>query len=155
MKSKSNMSIIKESKSACSSNLPDLSRTELQILNVIWKNKEGLSVREVHEQIIKAFKWAYSTTKTTMDRMVKKGLLRREDFDGVFLYQAEISKPAGLARLISFFMNDLLEMDQSALVSLFGQSKALTASEVDELESLLEEQAHRSETNFNSDKKEG
>ncbi|MCF6192941.1 MAG: BlaI/MecI/CopY family transcriptional regulator [Kangiellaceae bacterium] len=145
----------KDNKSGFPTSLPDLSRTELQILNVIWKNKEGLSVREVHEQIIKTFKWAYSTTKTTMDRMVKKGLLRREDFHGVFLYQAEISKPAGLARLISFFMNDLLEMDQSALVSLFGQSKALTASEVDELESLLEEQSGQSEMKSNTIKKEG
>ena len=134
----------KDSKSVSSTSLPDLSRTELQILNIIWKNKEGLSVREVHEQIIKTFKWAYSTTKTTMDRMVKKGLLRRESFHGVFLYQAEISKPAGLARLISFFMNDLLEMDQSALVSLFAQSKALSEEEVDELESLLDEQANES-----------
>ncbi len=127
-------------KSKSAGDLPDLSRTELQMLNVLWKSKEGLSVREVHEQIKGEFNWAYSTTKTTMDRMVKKGLLRREDFHGVFLYQAEISKPAGLARLLSFFMNDLLEMDQSALVSLFGRSKALSSSEIDELESLLDQQ---------------
>lgn len=121
--------------------LPDLSRTELQILNILWKSKEGLSVRELHEQIKETFNWAYSTTKTTMDRMVKKGLLKREDFHGVFLYQAQISKPAGLARLLSFFMNDLLEMDQSALVSLFGRSKALSDAEIDELEGLLEQQS--------------
>lgn len=130
-------------KSKTNSNLPDLSRTELQMLNILWKSKDGLSVREVHEQIKETFNWAYSTTKTTMDRMVKKGLLRREDFHGVFLYQAEISKPAGLARLISFFMNDLLEMDQSALVSLFGRSKALSDSEIDELESLLDQQTDK------------
>ncbi len=120
--------------------LPDLSRTELEILNLIWKNKKGLSVRQLHEEITELFQWAYSTTKTTMDRMVKKGLLSRENVEGTFLYQAEISKPAGLARLISFFMNDLLEMDQSALVSLFGSSKALSGSEINELESLLDQQ---------------
>ena len=130
-------------KSNSAGDLPDLSRTELQMLNVLWKSKEGLSVREVHEQIKDEFEWAYSTTKTTMDRMVKKGLLRREDFHGVFLYQAEISRPAGLARLLSFFMNDLLDMDQSALVSLFGRSKALSNSEIDELENLLEQQTNQ------------
>ena len=98
-----------------------------------------------HEQIKETFNWAYSTTKTTMDRMVKKGLLKRDDFHGVFLYQAQISKPAGLARLLSFFMNDLLEMDQSALVSLFGRSKALSESEIDELEGLLEQQTEQKE----------
>ena len=133
MKSKSNV------------DLPDLTRTELQILNILWKSKEGLSVREVHEQIKETFNWAYSTTKTTMDRMVKKGLLKRDDFHGVFLYLAQISKPAGLARLLSFFMNDLLEMDQSALVSLFGRSKALSESEIDELEGLLEQQSEQKE----------
>ncbi len=132
-------------KSNSNNDLPDLSRTELQILNILWKSKEGLSVREVHEQIKETFNWAYSTTKTTMDRMVKKGLLKRDDFHGVFLYQAQISKPAGLARLLSFFMNDLLEMDQSALVSLFGRSKALSESEIDELEGLLEQQAEKKE----------
>lgn len=128
------------SKSKSNKNLPDLSRTELEILNLIWKTKDGLSVRGLHEQITDSFQWAYSTTKTTMDRMVKKGLLSRESVEGTFLYQAEISKPAGLARLISFFMNDLLEIDQNALVSLFGSSKALTGSEINELESLLEQQ---------------
>jgi len=139
-------------KSKSTGDLPDLSRTELQMLNVLWKSKEGLSVREVHEQIKDEFEWAYSTTKTTMDRMVKKGLLRREDFHGVFLYQAEISRPAGLARLLSFFMNDLLDMDQSALVSLFGRSKALSNSEIDELENLLEQQTNqKKETKLEED----
>ncbi len=132
-------------KSKTNADLPDLSRTELQILNILWKSKDGLSVREVHEQIKETFNWAYSTTKTTMDRMVKKGLLKRDDFHGVFLYQAQISKPAGLARLLSFFMNDLLEMDQSALVSLFGRGKALSESEIDELEGLLEQQTEQKE----------
>jgi len=120
--------------------LPDLNRTELQILNFLWKNKEGLSVRELHEKIKQSFNWAYSTTKTTMDRMVKKGLLMRQDFHGVYLYQAQISKPAGLARLVSFFMNDLLELEPSALVSLFGSSKGLSSSEITELEDLLAKQ---------------
>ena len=42
-------------------------------------------------------------------------------------------------------MNDLLEMDQSALVSLFGRSKALSESEIDELEGLLEQQTEQKE----------
>lgn len=121
------------------SDLPDLTRNELQILNILWKSVEGYSIREVHRQIEEENKWAYSTTKTTMDRMVKKGLLNRADFHGVFLYQAAISKPAGLARMVSYFMNDVLEMDSGALMSLFGRSKALSESEIDELETLLKD----------------
>lgn len=119
--------------------LPDLNKNELQILNILWKNKGGFSIREVHEKIEHENQWAYSTTKTTMDRMVKKGLLERANFHGVYLYNAAISKPAGLAKLVSYFMNDVLEMDSGALMSLFGRSKALSDSEVDELEKILKQ----------------
>ena len=74
-----------------------------------------------------------------MDRMVKKGLMTRQDFHGVYLYQAALSKPAGLARLVNYFMKDILEMDSGAMVSLFGRSKALSESELDELESILQQ----------------
>jgi len=119
--------------------LPDLTKNELQLLNILWKSDEGFSIREVHEKIQHENQWAYSTTKTTMDRMVKKGLLERADFHGVYLYQAAISKPAGLAKLVSYFMNDVLELDSGALMSLFGSSKALSETEVDELESILKQ----------------
>ena len=119
--------------------LPDLTKNELQLLNILWKSDDGFSIREVHEKIEHENNWAYSTTKTTMDRMVKKGLLERGDFHGVYLYKAAISKPAGLAKLVSYFMNDVLEMDSGALMSLFGRSKALSDSEVDELESILKQ----------------
>lgn len=132
--------------------LPDLTKNELQFLNILWKSEEGYSIREVHEQIEQENGWAYSTTKTTMDRMVKKGLLKRENFHGVFLYQAAISKPAGLARLVSYFMNDVLEMDSGALMSLFGRSKALSESEIDELESILSEETVSKSTSKDSKK---
>ncbi|MCW8875847.1 MAG: BlaI/MecI/CopY family transcriptional regulator [Kangiellaceae bacterium] len=129
----------KKSSKQSASDLPDLTKNELQLLNILWKSEEGYSIREVHEKIVDDNNWAYSTTKTTMDRMVKKGLLIREDFHGVFLYRAAISKPAGIARLVSYFMNDVLEMDSGALMSLFGRSKALSESEVDELETILKQ----------------
>ena len=100
-------------------NLPDLTKTELQILNVIWKSKEGLSIREVHSEISQKNKWAYSTTKTTMDRMAKKGLLERGDFHGVYLYQAKVTRPVGLAKMVSYFFNDVLEFDTRSIVAMF------------------------------------
>ncbi|WP_196140949.1 BlaI/MecI/CopY family transcriptional regulator [Aliikangiella sp. G2MR2-5] len=117
--------------------LPDLNKNELQILNILWKSEEGYSIREVHDQIAEENAWAYSTTKTTMDRMVKKGLLCRQSFHGVYLYSAAISKPAGIAKLVNFFMKEVLDMDSGSLLALFGRSKSLTENEIDELETLL------------------
>ncbi len=116
--------------------LPNLTKAEFDILRIIWKN-EKLSVREVHDQITTTYDWAYSTTKTTMDRMTGKQLLAREKFHGVFLYRPLISRPKGFARFIQFFADRVLELDYGEVVALFSKSKALEPEEISELEKLL------------------
>ena len=130
--------INKEAPMVKSSPLPDLTKIEFDILRIIWKNKK-LSVREVHDQITETRKWAYSTTKTMMDRMVKKQFLLREKFHGVFVYRALISRPKGLVRFIQFFADRVLEIDHTEVVALFSRSHALDAQEIKELETLLED----------------
>jgi predicted transcriptional regulator len=118
--------------------LPELSRAEYDILRVLWKAGEQ-SVREVHDQLQATYGWAYTTTKTMMDRMVTKALLRRESFHGVYVYRALISRPAGLARFIQFFADRVLEVEPSAVVAMFATSQAITPDEIQELETLLQE----------------
>jgi len=116
--------------------LPELTKAEFYILRIIWKSGKQ-SVREVHDQIIATHDWAYSTTKTMMDRMTRKQLLAREKFHGVFLYRSLISRPKGFARFIQFFANRVLELDCGEVVALFSRSNALDPEEIQELEKLL------------------
>ncbi|MBN2411476.1 BlaI/MecI/CopY family transcriptional regulator [candidate division KSB1 bacterium] len=118
--------------------LPELSKAEYDILRVIWKSGKQ-TVREVHDQLQDTYGWAYTTTKTMMDRMTQKGLLNREEFHGIFLYRALISRPAGLARLVQFFADRVLETDAAQVVSMFAHTQALTPDEIKELEDLLKE----------------
>lgn len=122
--------------------LPDLTKAEFDILRVLWKSGR-LNVRELHNQLIQNYNWAYSTTKTMMDRMVKKGLLSREEFHGVYLYRPLISRPRGFARFIQFFSDRVLELDYGSVVSLFSRSKALTPDEIEELKGLLGQENDR------------
>jgi BlaI family penicillinase repressor len=127
--------------------LPELTKAEFDILRIIWKNGK-LSVREVHDQITATHSWAYSTTKTMMDRMTRKDLLAREKFHGVFLYRPLISRPKGFARLIQFFASRVLEMDHGEVVALFSRSKALEPEEIRELERLLADDKETGDDRF-------
>lgn len=118
--------------------LPELSKTELDIMKVLWRHGKQ-STREVHDKLSKTTNWAYSTTKTIMDRMVNKHLLERENFHGVFIYTPLISKPMGLAQLVRNFADQVLEMDYGSVVSLFARNKTLTPEEIEELSRLLKE----------------
>ena len=94
-------------------------------------------VREVHDDLQNTHGWAYTTTKTMMDRMVSKALLKREEFHGIYLYKPLITRPMGLARFVQFFADRILETDATSVVSLFARSKAITPEEIEELERLL------------------
>ena len=120
-------------------NLPELSKAEYDILRILWKDGR-LTVREVHDEVHDIHKWAYTTTKTMMDRMIKKGLLEREKYHGIYLYKPLISRPAGLARMVRFFADRVLEIDTGSVVSIFAKSNKLSADEIEELEKLLKEE---------------
>ncbi len=119
--------------------IPELSKAEYDILRILWKDGR-LTVREVHDQVYDIHKWAYTTTKTIMDRMIKKGLLKREKYHGIYLYKPLISRPAGLARMVRFFADRVLETDIGSVVSIFAKSNTLSAEEIEELEQLLKEE---------------
>jgi len=122
--------------------IPDLSRAEFDILRVLW-GKGKLSIREVHDDLEKTYNWAYSTTKTMMDRMVKKGLLTRKEFHRVFLYKPLITRPQGLVKWVEFFADRVLEMDYGSVVSLFARNKVLTPEEIEELHQLLNSKSEK------------
>ena len=120
-------------------NLPELSKSEYDILRILWKTGRQ-TVREVHDELLPTSGWAYTTTKTMMDRMVKKGLLARKEFHGIYLYEPKITRPVGLARLVQFFADRVLETDTQSVVAMFAQTGAITPEEIEELEKILVEE---------------
>ncbi|NIR42686.1 MAG: BlaI/MecI/CopY family transcriptional regulator [Gemmatimonadetes bacterium] len=121
--------------------LPELTRSELAVLKALWDAGGELSAREVHEAIEAATGWAYSTTRTNLDRMAAKGLVEKWSSHGIYLFTSRISRAAGLAGVVRELAERILETDYAPVVSLFADSKALSAEEVEELERLLEEEA--------------
>lgn len=115
---------------------PEISKAEYQVLDVLWEHGEA-SVREVHDMLDNG--WAYSTTKTVVDRMVRKGLVAREKLHGLFIYKAEVSRPAGLARWLRFFADQILGVDTRTAVAMFGQGSKLDDRELSELRELAEQ----------------
>ncbi len=116
--------------------IPEPSKAEYDILRILWKTGRQ-TVREVHDILVKTSGWAYTTTKTMMDRMVNKELLKREEFHGINLYEANISRPAGMAKLVEFFADRVLEVDASTVVSMFSANETMSEEEIKELEDLL------------------
>ena len=111
--------------------------TEFEILKILWKD-EQLSSKEIHERISPKTGWAYSTTRTVVERMVKKEYLLKNSFHGIYVYSAKVSKVHAFASQISQFADKILERDAFSLLPLFVKSDALSSEELEELKDFLE-----------------
>lgn len=115
----------------------DISKAELDLLKIFWRQGK-LSAREVHDATEGRTGWAYTTTRTTLDRMVKKDLLHRKTFHRLYLYSAAVGKVATLARLAKEFAERVLELDSVPVATLFSHSDVLNEEELEQLEATLE-----------------
>ncbi len=122
-----------------SAQLHDLNSTELALLKVLWTHGSR-SAREVHDEIGLQLGWASSTTRTTLDRMAKKGILSKKAFHGVQLYAPMVSRAAGLFGLIREFADKVLDGPVAPVLSLVEEAGDLKPEELAELRAIIAEQ---------------
>ncbi len=106
-------------------------------MKILWVSG-GLSAREIHERLAERTGWAYSTTRTVVERLVRKGVLSKQSSHGLHVYAAAVSRPTGLAQLVRDFAEQVLELREVPVAALFSKSDALTPEELAELRALLE-----------------
>jgi BlaI family penicillinase repressor len=81
----------KTSKTKPQINSVELTEAEWDIMKVVW-DKEPCTAGTVQELMAMTKERAYSTVKTTMDRMVEKGFLRIERIRNLQLFRSCISE---------------------------------------------------------------
>ncbi len=69
----------------------ELTEAEWEIMKVVWR-KQPCAAGTVQEMLAKSRDWAYSTVKTTMDRMAEKGFLEIERMRNLQLFHSCISE---------------------------------------------------------------
>jgi len=118
------------------SDLPDLSGAELDVMRVLWRGGR-MSAREIHDAVKAANDWEYSTTRTILGRLMKKGAVAVADSHGLHVYRARVSRPEGLARLVKEFAGRVIQSDPELVVPLFAKAATLSPAELKEIRRLL------------------
>jgi len=114
------------------------SKSELAILKTLW-SEAPLSAKEVQERAGPQLGWSFSTTRTTLSRMVDKSLLQIDTKHGVRVYTPVESKARTLSGVMREFFDTVLEMKGPLPTAAFHDSKMLSEDEWLELDRLLNE----------------
>lgn len=124
--------------------LQHLGELELALLERIWQSGEA-SVRDIHRDHTPPL--AYTTLMTTLDRLYKKGLLKRRPQGRAFYYSAAVSRAQfseNVARQMVNFMLEFGEHPPAGIFSCFVD--AVTENDIrllDELERVVKNKRRR------------
>jgi len=89
--------------------------SELEILNVLWKNGES-TVREVNEKLNAKRKIGYTTTLKIMQIMVPKKLVKRDESSRTHVYKAAVNESSIQDAMIHKLMHAAFSGSASQLV---------------------------------------
>ena len=119
----------------------DLFDSEWTILKAVWQH-EPCAAPTVQEVLEKEKGWAYTTVKTMMDRMVKKGLLKVEKIRNLHLYRSAVTpaqaQKSELARTLKRAFNDSLTPMMQFLI----ENDEISEQEYADLEKLIKNRKH-------------
>ncbi|WP_339730473.1 BlaI/MecI/CopY family transcriptional regulator [uncultured Gimesia sp.] len=125
---------------------PSTAMTDVEwvIMNVVWEH-EPCAAGTVQEALAETHAWAYSTVKTTMDRMVTKGLLTRKSIRNLNLFSAAITpdnaKRGELKRLLSRAFDGAL----TPMLQFIVDEEELSAEEIQQLRKMINRADRKSE----------
>jgi len=116
-----------------------LTKAEWQIMNALWE-KYPASARDVIENLGEDVDWAYTTVKTMLDRLVKKGVLKVNKERNVSMYSPIFSQKKTRQAAIKSFVNQAFDGAVGTLMHHLVAKEELSKKEREELVRILKEE---------------
>ena len=114
-----------------------LSEFETEVLQVFWQHNHA-SAPDVHKVIIKTKNVTYSTVKTIIDRLEKKGAIVRVDQQGrTILYAASDSADSMRKPMLDNFINKVFGGNSRLLMNHLLENESLTQADLDYLNAVV------------------
>jgi BlaI family penicillinase repressor len=119
----------------------ELYESEWTILQKVWE-LEPCTAPTVQETLQGEKGWAYTTVKTMMDRMVKKGLLKTEKIRNLYLYSSAVTKSQARKSEIARTLKRAFDGTFTPMMQFLIENDQLSEEEYIYLEKLIENRKH-------------
>jgi predicted transcriptional regulator len=114
---------------------------EEEVMKIVW-DREHVTVKDVMARL--ARDRAYNTVQTTLDRLYRKSLLRRDKQSHAFVYTPQVSRADYHRNLISTLIGQLLPEERAPVLAAFVDMAAdYDLDNLDRLEQLIESKRKR------------
>ena len=115
--------------------LPSLGEFEIRVLRLVWR-QQPCTERQVSDLIQRERSVARTTVLKTMQRMVAKGLLIRQEGQGPVRFRAAMDEKRVMPTLIRRFIEGTLGGSPGPLVAYMADSKKLSPEDIETLRAI-------------------
>lgn len=120
----------------------ELFESEWAILQAVWE-LEPCAAPTVQEALQSKKGWAYTTVKTMMDRMVKKGLLKTDKIRNLYLYSSVITQSQAQKSEIVRTLKRAFNGTLTPMMQFLIENDELSEEDYRYLERLIKERKRR------------
>ena len=117
--------------------LPRPSDFELAILRVLWR-RGSAAVRQIHEDLLQERQQGYTTVLKTMQIMLEKGLLERDEAGKSHVYRAALAEADAQSGMLKDLLAKVFGGSTRKLVMAALKEAPMSGEEEAEIKALLE-----------------
>lgn len=117
-------------------NIPKIAESEWRIMKILW-SESPKTANEIVELLSKETKWNPRTTKTLLNRLVKKEALGFKKESRTYLYYPLVSKDECAKKERHSVLNRVYDGALKPLLVSFIEDEKLTADDIEELKQIL------------------
>jgi len=116
--------------------IPDLSRTHLHVLQILWDSDESLKPAQIEER----FQWPIenATLRSVLRVLMERGEVEREKIGKAFVYRPRTDKRRALSELFSGLAEVFSSGSRAGLIAQLLQEQSLSPDEIAELKAIAE-----------------
>lgn len=122
---------------------PHPTEGELAILRILWQQDAPLTVRDVHEELLKVKETAYTTVLKMLTIMADKGLVGRDESERSHRYVALYSEPVVQSSMLKNFLRNAFSGSAFKLVQRAIDADTASDAELDAIGKLIAEAKQR------------
>jgi len=114
-----------------------LTAHELELMKIIWRHDEPVTVRDVYEELRTRRPVAYTTVMTSMKTLEQKGHLKATQQDRAYLYRPARPKQQVITDMVRDFVERVFNGSSRPLVLHLLEDNQISESELREITRML------------------
>jgi BlaI family penicillinase repressor len=114
-----------------------LTAHELELMKIVWRHDDAVTVRDVYEELRTKRPVAYTTVMTSLKTLEQKGHLKATQQDRAYLYRAARPKHQVIREMVRDFVNRVFNGSGQPLVVHMLEDDQISESELREITRML------------------